>query len=82
MKTLPRSLSVIATEILLDWKKPYFGAVPYIQAMRCLNTISDSYGLDSAKSIILYFLANANTWHGEIARRIKTELKEISKEES
>jgi hypothetical protein len=34
--------------------------------------------MDSAKSIVLYFLANANTWRGEKARAIKVELKKIA----
>ena len=74
-----RSLSAIAIEIRKDWKKPYFGAVPYLQAMSCLNSIDDNYGFDSAKSIVIYFLANAGTWRGETAKRIKAELKAMTK---
>ena len=74
-----RSLSVIAAEIKKDWKKPYFGAVPYLQAMACLDSINDNYGWDSGKSIVLYFLANASTWRGETARRIKNELNAMTK---
>lgn len=70
-----RSLSVIATEIQHDWKRPYFGAVPYIDAMLALNGMSDRYYLDSAESIVAYFLANAGSWRGEVARRVKAELK-------
>ena len=69
-----RPICVIAVEILQDWKKPYFGAVPYLEAMTWLNTPDDSYGCDSARSIIAYFLSNASTWRGETARRIKKEL--------
>ena len=74
-----RSLNVIAAEIRRDWKNPYFGAVPYLQAMRCLDKITDNYGYDSAKSIVLYFLANASSWRGETARRIKKELNAMVK---
>ena len=74
-----RSLSVIAAEIRKDWKKPYFGAVPYLNAMMCLDKITDNYGFDSAKSIVLYFLANASSWKGETARRIKKELNAMAK---
>lgn len=73
-----RSLSEIAREIKRTWTKPYFGAVPYIDAMRKLDRISDMYMLDSAKSIVLYFIANAGTWRGDDARRIKAELKLIA----
>lgn len=74
-----RPLFEIAQEIRTDWTKPYFGAVPYLQAMGSLNKISDNYGLDSGKSIVLYFLANAQTWKGEKAREIKAELNKMCK---
>jgi hypothetical protein len=72
-----RSLSTIAREIRADWKKPYFGAVPYLDAMLSLNSIDDEYYYDSAKTIVAYFLANAATYRGETAKRIKLELKSI-----
>jgi len=72
-----RSLSTIAKDIRTDWKKPYFGAVPYLDAMRDLNDINDKYGFDSGRSIVQYFLANAGTWRGETAKRIKAELKAL-----
>jgi hypothetical protein len=74
----PRALSDIAYEIRRVWPKPYFGAVPYLQAMFSLGSITDDYGCDSAKSIVLYFLSNATTWRGPDARRIKAELKAIA----
>jgi hypothetical protein len=70
-----RSLHDIATEIMTDWAKPYFGATPYVRAMITLDRITDQYGADSADSIVRYFLANAGTWRGETARRVKAELK-------
>lgn len=70
-----RNLSEIATEIRRDWKKVNYAAVPYLEAMECLNTMQDAYGCDDAKSIVLYFLCNAGTWKGEVAKRIKAELK-------
>lgn len=74
-----RTLSQIANDISKSWTKPYFGAVPYIQAMKELNSINDNYGCDDAKSIVLYFLANASTWRGDDAKRIKAELKALTK---
>jgi hypothetical protein len=71
---MARPLYEIAKEIKADWKNPYFGAVPYMNAMQDLNTVQDNYILDSGKSIVLYFLANAQTWRGEVARRVKKEL--------
>ena len=78
-KTASRSLSEIAAEIRADWKNVYFGAEPYLDAMSSLDSINDSYGQDSAKSIVAYFLSNATSWRGETARRVKKELKELSK---
>ena len=74
-----RELYQIAQEIFQDWKKPYFGAIPYLTAMGCLRTPQDNYGEDSAKSIVNYFLANASGWRGETAKRIKAELKQMVK---
>jgi hypothetical protein len=73
--TATRPLSVIARDIRASWPKVYFGAVPYLQAMAQLGSINDKYYEDSARSVVNYFLANAGTWRGEDARRIKAELK-------
>lgn len=74
-----RLLSDIAYEIKRDWKNVYFGAVPYLNAMCLMNSVTDMYGQDSGRSIVTYFLGNATTWRGEVARRIKKELNEIIK---
>lgn len=76
--TMHRPIHTIAREIIADWKKPYFGAVPYLAAMQSLDTVDDAYGYDDARSIILYFMANATTWRGEKAREIKAELKALT----
>lgn len=72
---MARPLYTIAAEIRRNWKtvSPY--ADPYLQAMGTLNSIEDNYGFDSAYSIVSYFLANAGSWRGEVARSIKAELK-------
>lgn len=72
-----RSLRFIAEDIRANWAKPYFGAVPYIDAMSELAEMSNMYGADSAESIVRYFLANAGTWRGPEAKRIKAELKSM-----
>lgn len=79
MITEQRPLHVIAREIAADWRKPYFGAVPYLEAMATLNSIHGAYYQDSAKSIVAYFIANAGTWRGDTARRVKAELKALLK---
>ena len=77
---MSRPIHDIAREIKALWAKPYFGAVPYIDAMLSLQTASDFFIADSGESIILYFLANAATWRGPDAKRIKAELKDALKE--
>jgi hypothetical protein len=70
-----RSLRVIAREITADWTKVNYGAVPYLDAMRSLDKITDRYYADSADSVVRYFLGNAQGWRGETARRVKAELR-------
>jgi hypothetical protein len=77
--TTTRPLHEIADEISADWTKPYFGAVPYIDALRSLSSIDGNYGADPARTIVSYFLANASTWRGDTARRVKAELKAMLK---
>ena len=81
--TTARPLSTIAREIQSIWSKQskgvYFGAVPYLNAMSTLSTIDDTYGCDDAETIVLYFLANATSFRGPDAVRLKKELKTIAK---
>jgi hypothetical protein len=67
-----KTVSQIAREIRQNWAKPYFGAVPYLNAM-----LYENYGFDGERSIVLYFLSNASTYRGEIAKEHKKQLKEI-----
>lgn len=76
-QTTTRSINEIAREIDNKWKNIYFGARPYLNAMYSLKSIDDSYGYDSAESIIRYFLSNASSFRGEDAKRIKNELKSM-----
>lgn len=76
-----RTFSEIAKEIKALWKKPYFGAVPYIEAMLEIHSSDKNapYLFETAKDIVPYFLANATYWRGEDAKRIKAELKAMIK---
>ena len=75
-----RPLHEIAREIRKDWgAKVNFAAKPYLDAMATLDSVDDNYGWDNGKSIVRYFLANASTWRGETAKRIKAELKAMVK---
>lgn len=74
-----RPLYTIASEIRKDWGAKINGAArPYLDAMSSLDKITDSYGLDSGKGIVAYFLCNAGTWRGEVAKRVKAELKKMA----
>jgi len=73
---MARPISEIAYEITREWgDRMYFGAVPYVGAMRHLDKITDQYGADRGRDIVNYFLANAQNWRGPKAREIKAELK-------
>ena len=69
-----KDLCEIARIVKQDWKNVNFAAVPYLQAMGMLSNMSDSYGFDGAHSIVAYFLCNASTWRGEVAKAVKKEL--------
>lgn len=72
-----RKISEIAYEIEENWTNIHYAAKPYLDAMKNIDFISDKYGYDSAKSIILYFLSTARTFKGEKARALKLELSKI-----
>lgn len=74
----PRPLRVIARDIRINWAKVNYAAKPYLDAMAQLDGIGDNYYADSAKSVVLYFLANAGSWRGEEAKRVKAELKKMA----
>lgn len=69
------NLAQLAALCKADWKKPYFGAVPYLSALSQINSIDDRFLAEDAYSIVLYFISNASTWRGEIAKAVKAELK-------
>jgi hypothetical protein len=74
-----RSLSTIAMDIRRNWTKPNYAAVPYLSAMSRMDSIKDPHGADSGRSVVLYFLGNAGTWRGPVAKSIKAELKSMLK---
>ena len=75
MQNTYRPIFEIAREISYTWPSMNYAAKPYHEAMLHLMDINDTYGADSAKSIVMYFLSNASSWRGEQARRIKAELR-------
>lgn len=74
-----RPLYEIAADVRRDWRPVNYAAAPYLKAMECLTSVSDSYLYDDARSIVLYFLSNARSWKGETAKRIKAELRAMTK---
>lgn len=74
-----RPIHEIADDIYRDWRKPNFGAVPYMKAMKQLSSIKDNYICDPAMDIVARFLCNASTWRGDVAKSVKAELKQLMK---
>lgn len=74
-----RPLYAIAREVRADWENVNYAAAPYLAAMFQLSSVDENFYEDSAPSVVRYFLANANTWRGETARRVKAELKDMIK---
>ena len=72
-----RMLRDIAKEIKQDWKNVSVYARPYLDAMEGLSTVNENYIADDGRTVVLYFLANAGSWRGEVARRVKQELKKM-----
>ena len=76
-----RTLHQIAKEICEDHdqrgKLLHYTLVPYVDAMLQIHSSDPdaTYIYDDARTIVMYFLANASVWKGETARRIKNELK-------
>lgn len=77
MSNTIRTLATIAREIDASWANVNYAARPYLDAMLQLDTIEDNYYSDSARSIVAYFLANAGSFRGDAARRIKAELRSL-----
>lgn len=69
-----RPLYEIAALIYRDWKPINYAAKPYVDAMSSLEDMNSKYICDDARSIVTYFLSNAQTWRGPVAKMIKAEL--------
>jgi hypothetical protein len=80
-KTLNERVTVseIAHAIAKDWTNVSPYAADYLNAMKEIRNVDDNYYADSAKSVILYFLANASSYRGENARSYKALLKDMVK---
>lgn len=76
---MTRPIFEIARDIQNDWKNVSPYARPYLNAMHSLTSVNDKYILDSGRSVLLYFLSNAQGWRGEKARAVKKEINDIIK---
>ena len=74
-----RTFQQIARDVKSTWMNVYFGAVHYLEALLTLDTTDPEalYGIETAGDITRYFLANAQTFRGADARRLKAELKSM-----
>ena len=80
---VPEKISDIAKLIIKDWRSQgkgiNYAAKPYVEAMLSINSIDDKFGYDSGVSIVRYFLCNANSWKGPVAREVKKKLNAMCK---
>jgi len=76
-KVAARPLHEIAREIRRDWKPVDYSAKPYLEAMGDLDSVNDKYGEDDGRYIVNYFLSNSSKWKGDVAKRVKAELKQM-----
>jgi hypothetical protein len=80
---VPDTICGIAAMAEKDWRKQgkgvNYGARPYLDAMFALNTVKDSYGCDSGYSVVAYFLSNATSWKGPVAKACKAKLNKMLK---
>ena len=74
---MARNLSDIAKDIRSNWKNIYYGAEHYLLAMEQIHSPEPDapYIFEDAQTVVMYFLANAQYWRGETAKKIKKELK-------
>lgn len=71
----PRPIREIAADIARAWPIPNYAARPYLEALHALGTVQDMYGCDDGRSVVLYFLSNANGFRGSMATALKAELR-------
>ena len=75
-----RRLKEIAAEIRADWRPRINGAAePYVSVMSELSDCRERYGMETGFDMVRGFLMNAQTWRGEVARKLKLELRAMLK---
>jgi hypothetical protein len=74
-----RPIHAVNRDIRREWKNVNYAAKPYLDVMDSLSVKTDMFYADDAISIVLYFLCNATSFRGNIAKTLKAELKAIVK---
>jgi hypothetical protein len=74
-----RALRDIAREIAADWHTIYNGgARDALASMHTMGAVTEPFGAGpNGYSIVGTFLAHSVGWRGQVARRVKTELREM-----
>lgn len=63
----------------ISWREKFWSAVPYIDALMCLEKPTDMYGNDKGTYLINYLLGNLSQYRGEKAKEFKALLKQMAK---
>ena len=77
---LERSIREIADEIVRDWRPMREELVPYVSRMLEIRSLAEADDLERAKHDVRYFLDHSGPWRGELAGRIKSELRAMVKQ--
>jgi len=75
-----RTLREIALEIASDWKViNHAGARDALECMKTMGAITERFVADpNGYPVVTAFLGGAVGWRGEVARRVKKELRQMS----
>ena len=72
-------LSQISDLIYRNWNNMPLNAYRYVEAMFQLDNINESFNNETGVEIISYFLANAKSWQGDVAKDVKQYLNNLIK---
>ena len=72
---MQRSIADIADEIVRDWRPMREELAPYVSRMLELRSLAEADDVEEAKRAVRYFLDHSGPWRGEVAGRIKSELR-------
>jgi hypothetical protein len=78
-RMLDRPIREIADEIVRDWRPMREELVPYVSRMLEMQTLQEADDVEEAKHAVRYFLDHSGPWRGEVAGRIKSELRAMVK---